>query len=37
MAYSPIVMDHFKNPRNVGEIIQTPTASAKSATRCAAT
>ena len=20
MAYSPIVMDHFKNPRNVGEI-----------------
>jgi nitrogen fixation NifU-like protein len=22
MAYSPIVMDHFKNPRNVGEILQ---------------
>ena len=21
MAYSPIVMDHFKNPRNVGEIL----------------
>lgn len=21
MAYSPIVLDHFKNPRNVGEII----------------
>lgn len=22
MAYSPIVLDHFKNPRNVGEIIE---------------
>ncbi len=21
MAYSPIVLDHFKNPRNVGEIM----------------
>ncbi len=21
MAYSPIVLDHFKNPRNVGEIV----------------
>lgn len=21
MAYSPVVLDHFKNPRNVGEIL----------------
>ena len=35
MAYSSIVLDHFKNPRNVGEI-RTPTAWAKWAIRCAA-
>ena len=36
MMYNKVVMDHFRNPRNVGTI-RTPTGSARSATRSAGT